>query len=516
MKKSLFILMFLLCIIQIHAQVNITKSPTLALPASVSLGQCDDIIKVLNGKLDNYKKSGTLFNKKAGSINRESVEEFKKNFSLDAKLFNDLYEYNDDYLQDLDGYIQLARSYFPNEGLRFAISNPVLVSIEETDNRYAVVVKLEKQTERYYNSNGEVKDGIRIHVLDFVYDIRKGELNSAKLTFIRYGIKIDPPATYFSYLGLELSAGTAIWSGNNLLPELATPTKAGGKIENLNGTAWSVGGTWRSNFFAKKKSPRKNLFLVGGIRVCGSSYKIKLSDYKTVPRFQSDGKDSTKNKKDAYYRVGENIEVTESYTSFGFSVPVGMSYRILNKPNSALMVDVTYVPTIALSAKTTGIGQGDYDIYQEINTIYSQNDQKGGVPSDDAFKKDYLLGKRRPINYATDPKTQFSHSLGLSLMYYKDFQQDLNSLGIAVGLDVLWGFTSIIKDKNVDSNKFEYINDKSEDVKWNGEHPHRSPNLDSFYPVRNDGGIIGTYMQKNLLKQIGIKVILYYKQGRKP
>lgn len=514
MKKSLFILMFLLCIVQIHAQVNITKSPALALPASVSLGQCDDIIKVLNGKLDNYKKSGTLFNKKAGSINRESVEEFKKNFSLDAKLFNDLYEYNEDYLQDLDGYIQLARSYFPNEGLRFAISNPVLISIEETDNRYAVVVKLEKQTERYYNSNGEVKDGIRVHVLDFVYDIRKGELNSAKLTFIRYGIKIDPPATYFSYLGLELSAGTAIWSGNNLLPELATPTNAGGKIENLNATAWSVGGTWRSNFFAKKKSPRKNLFLVGGIRVCGSSYKIKLSDYKTVPRFQSNVEDSTGNVVGKIYRVGQNIGVTESFKSLGVSVPLGISYRILNKPNSALMVDVTYVPTIALSAKTTVIGQGDYDTYYK--SIYSTIPQAINT-SIDVLKNDNLLGENRPINYSTEPTKQLSHSLGLSLMYYRDFQQDLNSLGIAVGLDVLWGFTSIIKDKNVDFDKFEYINDKSEDVKWNENDPWRATNLDSFYDApQDDVGVIGNYLQKNLLKQIGIKVILYYKQGRKP
>jgi hypothetical protein len=512
MKKSLFILMFLLCIVQIHAQVNITKSPALALPASVSLGQCDDIIKVLNGKLDNYKKSGTLFNKKAGRIDRESVEAFKKNFSLDAKLFNDLYEYNEEYLQDLDGYIQLVRSYFPSEGVRFAISNPVLTSIEETDNRYSVVVRLEKQTERYYNSNGEVKDGIRIHVLDFVYDIRKGELNSAKLTFIR-GLPREIPAFYFTYWGLELSVGKAIWSANKLLPEVASPTKAGGKIENLNGTAWSVGGTWRSNFFANKKSPSKNLFLVGGIRVSGSCYKLKLSDYKTVPLSKSNVVDSTGKPLGKIYRVGQNIGVTESFTSLGVSVPLGISYRILNKPNSALMVDVSYVPTIALSAKTTVIGQGDYDAYYE--SIYTTIPQPINT-SIDVLKNNNLLGKNRPINYSTEPTKQLSHSLGLSLMYYRDFQQDLNSLGIAVGLDVLWGFTSIIKDKNLDSDKFEYINDKSEDVTWTGEDPWRKDNLGYIYNKRYDGGIIGTYLQKNLLKQIGIKVILYYKQGRKP
>jgi len=512
MKKSLFVLLFLLAVLRMYAQINITKSPTLTLPASISLTQCDEIIKALNEKLENYKKTATLFNKKNNRIDRESVEDFKKNFSLDAKVLNDLYEYREEYLQDLDGYINIVRLYFPNAGIRFGISNPVLESIEETDSRYSVVIKLEKQTERFYNANGEVLDGVRIQKLAFVYDIRKGELNSSKITLIRYGgPDIDPPSPYFNYYGLELSAGIANWSFNNKLPETATNSKAGGKIKNLNGKAWSVGGTFRSNFFAKEKSPSKNLFLIGGVRLSSSDFKVELSSYSVAPLYRSEALNSKGEKTDSLYRLGHDIQVTEQYSSMGLSVPVGLSYRILNKPKSALMLDVCYVPTFDFIANTTVKGEGVYEIKQGNNNFTSllQPDAL------DAFINDNALDKRN-IDYSTKPTKQLSNSVGLSLMYYKDLQDDLSCLGIAIGLDVLWGLTAKIKDITIDSDKFEYINDNNKDVKWDGSDPFRSPNLGSIYPVRNDGGLIGTYLQKNLLRQIGLKVILYYKQGRKP
>lgn len=517
MKKVryLFLGMLLMILGNIQAQVNIAQSPNILWPSSLSFAQKDELIKALNKKLDNYKKTATLLNKKTGRIDRESVDEFKKNFSLDAKIFNDMYEYDQDYLQDLDGYIQLARLYFPTEGVRFGITKADLIAVEETDNRYTVIVRVEKQTEKYYDAEGIVHDKVRFNILDFVYDIRKGDTNSAKITTIR-GVNVDPPANYYTYYGLELNYNLSNWNFKNTLSESPVTGKSSGKITNNNGKAWSAGFVWRSNFFAKPKSASKNLFLLAGIRVSNCDWTIDLSDYQLPDRFYKDAilENDEGEKTDSLFRTSKNIQLKESYSSLGVNASLGVSYRVFHTSKSVLMVDLTYVPGFDLSTKSTISGTGDYDLVQK--KVYSSDPQP--TSSVDYLKKDLYLGKDRPIEYSTKPGHSINHSVGLSAMYYKDLQNDLNSLGVALGLDLVWGLTSKIKDYTISNDKFEYINDAKVDVNWDESKgiPFRQTNLSPYYPLRDDGGVLGYYLRNSMLRQIGIKLIIYYKQGRKP
>lgn len=518
MKKVRYILLGMLLLIlgKIQAQINIAQSPTIQWPSSLSFAQKDEMIKALNKKLDNYKKTATLLNKKTVRIDRESVDEFKKNFSLDAKIFNDMYAFDQDYLQDLDGYIQLARLYFPTEGIRFGITKADLIAVEETDSRYSVTVRVEKQMEKYYDAEGIVHDKIRFIILDFVYDIRKGDSNSAKITTIRSGVKVDPPANYYTYSGLELNYSLANWNFKNTLSESPASGKSSGKIVNNNGKTWSAGFAWRSNFIAKPRSSSKNVFLLAGIRVSGSDWTINLNDYQLPDRFYATLENNKGAIKDSLFRTSKNIQLKESYSSLGVNASLGVSYRVFHKNNSALMVDLSYVPGFDFSKKSTISGTGDYDLVQKM--VYSSDPQP--TSSVDFLKKDlYLgLGQNRPIEYSTKPGKSFNHSVGLSAMYYKDLQNDLNSLGVALGLDLVWGLTPKIKDYTFSNDKFEYSNDAKADVNWDQSEgiPYRQTNLSSFYPSREDGGVLGYYLRNCILRQIGIKLIIYYKQGRKP
>ncbi|MEI6410840.1 MAG: hypothetical protein WCR52_15730 [Bacteroidota bacterium] len=508
MKKlsTLFLLLFIAC--AANGQVKIQRALDLSLENQIPEPEINRIVNALNLRLEEYGKAATLFNKNTRSINDESVAEFKNLFTPDAKICNDLYEY-EEQLQGLNQYIGIAMDYFEREGIRFTLSDPVLKSIKEVDQHYICSVSLKKETEKYYKGNGEIIAEPKIHELEFVFDIQKNDWNSTKISAIRSYKLLSIIAPYVQYLDNTISFGV-LQTSYSIAQEFKDFAKSG-DLSIKSGFRIGDGFTWRSNFLAPLKSSKKNLFVTVGLQGTYTALETELKDYSIFPEKIDSLYSGSGDFYDYLYREAKAINVIEKIQNINLNLPIGLSYRVLNKPKTALFFEVSYIPSFSLYSKSTTTGTGRYDkvIYMNNNTFngyqYSQVEEIDrlyslGVNSNSVIEdgNKSFLGEKN-IDYSFKPKVKISHQVGLSATIFNDFFKRNKTFGIAIGVDAIFELQPFVNNVvGLKRPEFEYISTSGKDL----------------YVL--DSSLLGPYIQDVKVRNIGLHIAFYQKRSRKP
>jgi hypothetical protein len=503
MNKLIFTLFsFFICAQTVLGQVQRVKD--FKMPPGISEIEVDKIIVGIDKKLTEYRRAGTLLNPKTHVIDRESINAFKALFELDAKVYNDMQEYSDDILYEVEGYTNIARNYFSQDGISFGISDPILKTVAVYEDEYVCSVFLTKSTEKYYTSNADVKQESRTFNLEFVFAIRKNNLGVAKIRTIRSGTQTKIATSYTSYLGVDLRAGIQ-QVGNTTSTDFA---RFGAKGE-LSATAkpdYQGGFVWYSNFLGAKKSPKKNLFVTAGVNLQYSSLEATLKNYALPAYVVATAHLSDQSVYDSLVFQALNVNVTENVSIARLQASLGVSYRLMNKSTTALMLDLTYVPSFSIYANSS-IGndsKGDYDLHDFKNAYYNfLKELENPVPTSPsilAFKQKYSRGEQT-IEYSWKPKTNLVHQVGLSLTFFKDFIDDSPTFGIAVGLDAIIGVSPLFDDITLGKGPlFKQINSRR----------------DQNYQGDDTTGLFGSYLQDVTLRNFGLRIVIYRKASRKP
>jgi hypothetical protein len=506
MKKlsTLFLLLFIAC--TANGQVKIQRAPDLSLENPIPEPEINRIMNALNLRLEEYGKAATLFNKNTRSINDESVAEFKNLFTPDAKICNDLYEY-EEQLQGLNQYIGIAMDYFEREGVRFTLSDPVLKSIKEADQHYICSVSVRKETEKYYKGNGEIIAEPKTHELEFVFDIQKNDWNSTKISAIRSYKLLSIIAPYVQYVdnSIRFGAFQTSYSISQGFKDFARS----GNLSIKSGFRIGDGFTWRSNFLAPLKSSKKNLFVTVGLQGAYTALEADLKDYSLFPEKADELYSGSGSFYDYLYREVSSVNVKEKIQNISLNLPIGLSYRVLNKYKTALFFEVFYIPSFSLYSMSTTTGDGLYDnvIYLDNNTFngykYSYLEEIDRFNSYGIFPPSsvienankYFLGKRI-IDYSFKPRINISHQVGFSATIFNDFFKRNKTFGIAIGIDAIFDLQPFVRDAS-QRPEFEIISSGKD-----------------FY-VR-DSSLLGTYIQNVKVRNIGLHIAFYQKRSRKP
>lgn len=482
---------------------QILRSPNFKTPAGMTEAEVGKIISTLDLKLAEYKKAGTLLDKKCGCINRESANAFKGLFELDGKIFNDLQEFPDETLYEIDGYTNIARNYFSQGGINFAISDAEIQSITPMEDEYICSVFLVKSTDKYYDSKANIISGTRAFNLEFVYGVRKNNQSNPKIKTIRPSIKPKNIANYVQYIGIDLRGGLQQASFTQM-PGFNSTLGAKGAFVIEKGVSFGGGFVWYSNFFNPPKGAGKNLFATVGVQASYSTITAKLTDYSTPSKKTTIPLLSDKNiELGKIWFKTKSVAVTEEMSLVQVQIPIGVSYRLFKLPTSAVHLDVTYIPALSVYTASTLTGKGIYDHEAYYgNKRYSVLDDLASKESDpDSRLNQYLIDNptvgldKTVVAPDNKPQTTLSQQVGLSAVFFKDFVNDSPTFGIAFGINAVFGLTSFLQNKDINSPLFDFINqDGSMNTNW----------------------ILGTYLQKVRLSNFGLRVIVYRKTSRKP
>lgn len=204
-----YILIFVLGFICIHSVMlvgqNLEVVPSGQLKHTLSESELNAVQLSSNKLFSEYLTKGDLLDPEQKRITNKSIEDFKGLFTSESSLFIDFM--GTGQVQNVEGYIQLARTYYEKEGIPFDLEKPELISVayEKECDCYRAVINIRKTIYHYYDKGSWEYDK-KDMLLEFELRIKE-DFTNYKIASIRPGMK--PKVPQFSQHTLSLLGGAS-------------------------------------------------------------------------------------------------------------------------------------------------------------------------------------------------------------------------------------------------------------------------------------------------------------------
>ncbi|MEL7118075.1 MAG: hypothetical protein AAFO07_01500, partial [Bacteroidota bacterium] len=347
-------------------QIRLRVSPQLLAPSTAVLSNSDrdNAVRELEAFLNTYAQLATLRDEEAGGqVTENSVRNFRDIFNPSASIVKDFVENIPQGGISLREYTdQVFGSRLRVEGLQFNINEAELLEIRDIGGGFlSFKVKVVKIFYNYLGSDARVVNGVvRPSEQNIYFEVPVSDLADFQVGNIERvckGKECDPADEYVNVYSLDVGAGLSLPS--TTLSAYATGTN-GLNAPNLldvgSGLVFSAGvGITTNRLVNPESSSKKALFLNAGVRA--SIYSIETTFQR--PRFEL--ANQTVSGAANYDRIVNAHNGVEDMTVINVEVPVGLGYRLLETRKSMLLLNVSVVPTLNLSASGSYSGTGSYD-----------------------------------------------------------------------------------------------------------------------------------------------------------
>lgn len=460
----------------------------------------NQILKTLQKGMNEYAQAATLRDPERNRVTSASVERFHNLFSATATIVDDFMEYPSGSIPYKD-YSAKVYSLMPLQGVQARIDKATLKEIiDDPAGFYVLVVDVEKSLFNYLTSAGKLgMSSGRVFKQEFRFDIPKANLDRIRITKIK-GDFGPPPEDYYRFLtiapGLSFSfpslTTSPFWDANH----------DDASLQAKEGIGYSFGIEWATNqFINPKQATNKKLGLSLGLRYSNYAINTELSDFSIVPFDTIASKDGNVQ---PYLRIAGPIQGKEKLHISVLELPVGLSYQLMKKSTTTLLVNGRVVPAISISGKGDFSGDGTYDGLFQIQmpngslmpTEFRILEEGAANPERYSDPQlgfgPYDVGNKQPIDHTSTPTlNSVAVALQLEPTVYFDFGDYNPVWGIMAGVSFTYYLNSFVK--------------------------HDAANSDILrYSSEFNNSLLQHYAEKSSLLAVGLRIGIYHKLVTEP
>jgi len=448
-------------------------------PPDMTEADRTQVINTAQNILDRYNHLATFLDTtyKSPRVTQKSTRAYESLFVPNAKVYKDIAQFPPITLMDNSDYADIIFDRLELQGVEFEITQAELLEVVKTQSgNLQTTVRISKTLYNYLSTeglSGKSASGIEYR-LNMIINIPVNQLDYGRIIKIERGCigkECRTADNYVRYFGLEGTLGFTSASATltDAFLQKNTPTD----ISIQAGPRIAVGLSWRSNKLAPPKSKMKNLFLAFGASASFLKIETALNGY-SIPDFTAiaTGKDA----KQSYIRIVDSVMGTQTDKLTMLEIPLGISYRVLNKQKTAIFLDIQFVPQFALSSKSGFEGNARYDGKLPAAKFRFLEDKStdpvwlNAQPSDPNNPlASYHVGRKVNLDYPeTDITTGFGYSLRLSPVFYFNIGSDNPSWNLMVGIDYALNLKSPIKHSDPTGRTLAFENNSVKEHESDG------------------------------------------------
>lgn len=355
-----------------------------------------------------YAKHGSLIDQDQHRITYSSIEAFKDLFADDAAILID-------FLAPLttgtvEGYIQLARTYYEREGIPFELNATVLVNAryQEDCDCYHSTIQLNKTLHHYYSEGSWIYEDRPIQ-LEFELQIDKETLAGHIVSIHKAPEPIIPQRSQHT---VSLLGGTSFFTGS---------TQAGFEVSS----PYSLGLSYQ--FIQPLKFLGNSLSVVAGAQLKYSKINTTVQDGVTLRIGENEAFNSTTDIE--FLTNGE-----EAVTAFSIEPQIGFDIQFLEKIDKQFGVVMLFTPRFSMSGSGSFTGAVRYEETFN-NRVTVSNIINCGL-------RDFEGADAIDATYKTD---LYSAGVGFMLSPYYQFET-AKRRGFRIGLDIQYYLSNMYKE----------------------------------------------------------------------
>jgi len=438
-------------------KIYLTVSPEMEVEESISGGEVSAVSAAAEDILNQYAQLGHMTNDQ-GVTTRLAGNNFKGLFKATARIFADYLEYPGGIGDDIAAYRQTVMQRFPDRGFPYNIGNAELTKITGEGYRfYIVTMRFNKSIKAYIDGNGRIRtaerNGSRDFILELTAEISTDDLSQFRIRSITCADKCGKKAAdRVRYLSTTATLGLPLTS----VKKIGGPGISSGQdsYEFKHDIQLGIGARFTSNLLSPDGASGKHLFLTGGLNLTYSKFTSSLNSYalESFPDPDFNG-ESFEGNIGAYRRTVDDVFLTEETKLLSVEVPLGVSYRILENYERALMLEAVIKPSFVFSKSLDWKnGRGVFDGVIDVAkfSVLENSEYVGATnPDDNPFNVCDCDQVTRSGN--SDLETGLGLWVQLSPTFYSNVDNNDPALGFQISLDFAFNLKSPLTSSAADN-----------------------------------------------------------------
>ncbi len=433
------------------AQIEITKTPTINtefISADIDEATKMELIKVIQKKINIYASVADFVKMNGGGISPDKSIAFGELFTSGAEVINDLVK-KPEMIHNAD-YSDNVFEYLSSTGVKFDLDNIILdqLGINASGNYFAAIemdkimfTSLDDQNNGRYNSKGK-----RVN-MKMQFEIPAYDFGLAKIT--RISGEINEVRLKYSVLSAWLRGGYGLVNNK-------VGVNTGFEEATINQFNYGFGVLYRFSLNNKRK-----LFIAGGFGIdyhtVNASYNFNGSGDEighllgvSEPVDQSFINNNEKQNVviTSKFIPNSSDEGKEQINGFRASVPIGISYKLVNNINTNMYLDLLLVP-----AFTFGFNTGSREL--NLEGIKRPIEDTSYFPSEEELLNNEVeLAAYQTETQLTQTVNKASSNFSYGIMLSPVYQYDLNTnFGLEFGADVFLGLSSLFQEDQIGNSE---------------------------------------------------------------
>lgn len=447
-RLTLLLLSFILASAAIHAQEIFLIKDYMEVDPEIDDDKQLEIIEMATKIINDYNKSASFLDDETGAFSDEKYADFIDLFSGSAKVYDDLMKKptNIDYSIYADKVFQ----YMKEVGVRFSLNNVYVENIIY-DNTGFYVINLDVEKIMY---NG-------LDDSNYPVDFKNGKTFNLKM-------KIDMPDYDISQAKIQGLAGEEISVVKQTVSNMSLTGFYGyglsvskkstdpGFSDDLKTDLFSFGGEFD---YRRSLNANQSLFLLAGVRAQQHNFNTVLEGiFDTVPdniNAKLNGAPPVNMIVESTKTLSNVTDASENMNTLFVEVPLGISYRLVNKFNYDLFLDAAIVPMFSVnSGGKIGAQMEFVNLPSDLSNFPVDPTTQESYDADVEALKNYLAGNQEVLDIyfpseKLDKNVNTSPNFSLGFLLAPTLHYDLNfRYGIEFGVSYWMNILPLFQDKS--------------------------------------------------------------------
>ena len=424
--------------------------------ATISESTRDSLVDYTSNLVNRYAELSTLLDG-GREVNQKSVEKFGKLFLPNAQVQADFYEQPPERYYTVSEYTSDVYRRLRYDGIKVRVENAEISEIRfDVDGFYTIELKLTRLIYNPLDNSGMVKSiasGKRFTQIMTV-SVQEGDIENPKIYRIQGNSVPRRTPDYVRFMGVTAAGGVRKFDVKTSLLWDNTHSASGFLV--TSGPVVSGGFEFATNRLPFSTSGSGKVFLNFGFFWEQMTITSRISDF-SIDYFPATAFDPVNNPFQ-YSRKVSNLQATEDISLASVVVPLGLSFRVVGKPRSSLLLSFLLKPGIVIKTSGSMTGTGNYSAY--VNASNWDTDKKNAINmlviNDPTAYLPLIIGERELSGIPAPVLQSVSLTTSFSPRYYRRLGSRNPSASLMFGVDLSLGISSPVSHSSSQTDLFTY------------------------------------------------------------